>query len=73
MVLVTAGMSIVRRRRSYDPEFKREAIRLVLEEGRLNRTDSNDARGTIIISIGMDSMQGGDDYDRLIERVDITL
>ena len=64
---------MVRRRRSYDPEFKREAIRLVLEEGRLNRTDSNDARGTIIISIGMDSMQGGDDYDRLIERVDITL
>jgi transposase-like protein len=26
-------MSMARRRRSYDPEFKREAVRLVLEEG----------------------------------------
>jgi transposase len=30
---LTGGMSMVTRRRTYDPEFKREAIRLVLDEG----------------------------------------
>ncbi len=50
-----------------------ESIRVAIEKSRLKRTDNNEPLGTITISVGMDSMQTGDDNESLIKRADKAL
>ncbi len=50
-----------------------ESIRMVIEQSKLKRTDTDESLGDVTISIGLENMRAGDDSNGLIARADTAL